>query len=71
MCERALIKDRQLDGMWRYQKRLASEGRKPGRPSKVDPARVKKFIKKAGKTMKEIMVATDLSRATVYRALGR
>lgn len=36
--EHALTKDRQLDGIRRYQKRLASEGRKPGRPSKVDPA---------------------------------
>jgi DNA invertase Pin-like site-specific DNA recombinase len=68
--EHALIKDRQLDGIRRYQKRLASEGRKPGRPSKVDPARVKK-LKKAGKTMKEIMAATDLSRAAVYLALDR
>jgi DNA invertase Pin-like site-specific DNA recombinase len=68
--ERALIKDRQLDGIRRYQKRLASEGLKPGRPLKVDPAQVKK-LKKAGKTMKEIMAATDLSRASVYRALDR
>ena len=68
--ERALIKDRQLDGIRRYQKRLASEGLKPGRPLKVDPAQVKK-LKKAGKTMKEIMAATDLSRSSVYLALDR
>jgi predicted DNA-binding transcriptional regulator AlpA len=30
-----------------------------------------KKLKKAGKTMKEIMAATDLSRASVYRALDR
>jgi len=36
---------------------------------KVDPARVK-ALKEAGKSIKEIMAATDLSRASVYRALA-
>jgi DNA invertase Pin-like site-specific DNA recombinase len=67
--ERALIKDRQLDGIRRYQKRLAAEGRKPGRPLKVDPARVS-ALKEAGKTMRGIMAATHLSRASVFRALA-
>ena len=49
-------------------RRLAAEGRKPGRPSKVDPARVKAF-KAKGKTTRQIMAATHLSRASVYRAL--
>ncbi len=68
--ERALIKDRQLDGIRRYQKRLAAEGRKPGRPLKVDPERVK-ALREKGKTMRQIMAATNLSRASVYRALDR
>jgi DNA invertase Pin-like site-specific DNA recombinase len=68
--ERALIKDRQLDGIRRYQKRLAAEGRKPGRPLKVDPERVK-ALREKGKTTRQIMAATHLSRATVYRALDR
>jgi DNA invertase Pin-like site-specific DNA recombinase len=40
---------------------------KPGRPLKVDPARVK-ALKAKGKTMRQIMAAADLSRASVYRA---
>ncbi len=67
--ERALIKDRQLDGIRRYQKRLAAEGRKPGRPLKVDPEWVK-ALREKGKTTRDIMAVTHLSRASVYRALA-
>ncbi|MGI9404624.1 MAG: recombinase family protein [Hyphomicrobium sp.] len=67
--ERALIKDRQLAGIRRYQEELAKEGRKPGRTPKADPKQVK-ALKKAGKSMKQIMAAADLSRASVYRALA-
>jgi len=37
---------------------------------KVDPERVK-TLREKGKTTRQIMAATDLSRASVYRALGR
>ncbi len=67
--ERALIKDRQLDGIRRYQERLAAEGRKPGRIPKVDPARAN-ALKEAGKTTRDIMAATHLSRASIFRPLA-
>jgi DNA invertase Pin-like site-specific DNA recombinase len=67
--ERALIKDRRLDGIRRYQERLAAEGRKPGRIPKVDPARAN-ALKEAGKTTRDIKAATHLSRASVFRALA-
>jgi len=44
--------------------------RRPGRPPKVDPARVT-ALRALGKTTRQIMAATALSRATIYRALGR
>jgi DNA invertase Pin-like site-specific DNA recombinase len=37
---------------------------------KVDPERVK-ALREKGKTTRQIMAATHLSRATVYRALDR
>lgn len=43
--EGALIKDRQLAGIRRYQERLATERRKPGRTPKVDPAQEMHVLK--------------------------
>ncbi len=68
--ERSMIRERQAEGIKRYQARLAREGRKPGPEPKADPKEVK-AMRKSGKMIREIMAATGLSKASVYRALGR
>jgi DNA invertase Pin-like site-specific DNA recombinase len=64
-----MIRERQAEGIKRYQARLAREGRKPGPEPHGEDDKIKK-MRKAGKMIREIMVATSLSKATVYRALG-
>ncbi len=68
--ERSMIRERQAEGIKRYQARLAREGRKPGPEPKADTKHIK-AMRKSGKMIREIMVATGLSKATVYRTLGR
>lgn len=67
--ERSMIRERQAEGIRRYQERLAREGRKPGPHPKSDPKHIK-ALRKSGKMIREIMGETGLSKATVYRALA-
>jgi len=67
--ERSMIRERQAEGIKRYQARLAREGRKPGPQPKADPKEIK-AMRKSGRMIREIMAVTGLSKASVYRALG-
>ena len=67
--ERDLIAERRAEGIRLYQERLAKDGRKPGREPHGQDAKIKTMRKK-GKMIREIMAATGLSKASVYRALG-
>lgn len=62
--ETALRKERQLEGIARAKAR----GETGGRPKTVDEAAIR-ALKATGKTIPEIMKATSVSRAAVYRAL--
>ena len=66
--EREMIRERQAEGLKRYQARLAREGRKPG-PEPHGKEREIKKMRKRGKMIREIMAETKLSKASVYRAL--
>jgi DNA invertase Pin-like site-specific DNA recombinase len=68
--EREMIRDRQAEGIRRYQERLAREGRKPG-PEPHGKEREIKAMRKKRKMIREIMAETGLSKASVYRALDR
>ena len=68
--ERSMIRERQAEGIKRYQARLAREGRKPGPEPHGKTAKIKK-MRKSGKMIREIMATTGLSKATVYRSLDR
>ena len=68
--ERSMLRERQSEGIKRYQARLAREGRKPG-PEPHGKEREIKKMRKSGKMIREIMAETELSKATVYRALDR
>jgi DNA invertase Pin-like site-specific DNA recombinase len=65
--ERALIKERQGEGLARAQ----AKGVKFGRPSKIsDEIRLQvQTMKKAGEPMKAITEKTGLGRSTVYKVL--
>ena len=67
--ERSVIRERQAEGITRYQARLAREGRKPG-PEPHGKEREIKAMRKKRKMIREIMAETGLSKASVYRALG-
>ena len=60
--------ERQAEGIKRYQARLARGGRKPG-PEPHGKEREIKAMRKKRKMIREIMAATGLSKASVYRAL--
>ena len=66
--ERSMLRERQGEGIKRYQARLAREGRKPGPEPHGQDASIKK-MRKARKKIREIMDETGLSKASVYRAL--
>lgn len=66
--ERDLIEERRTEGMRRYHKQLAKEGRKPGPAPKLDPAKVK-ALRNKGLLIREIMAKVGASKASVYRAL--
>jgi DNA invertase Pin-like site-specific DNA recombinase len=67
--ERSMIRERQADGIRLYQERLARDGRKPGPEPHGKELEIKK-LRKSGKMIREIMAETELSKASVYRALG-
>ena len=67
--ENDIRRERQMDGIAKAQERGVRFGRKPLLlPDKVQQIRK---LRKAGKTVPEIMRQTSLSKASVYRALGR
>ncbi len=66
--ERSMIRERQAEGIKRYQARLAREGRKPGPEPHGEDDKIRK-LRKAGKMIREIMAETNLSKASIYRAL--
>jgi len=68
--ERSMLRERQAEGIKRYQARLAREGRKPG-PEPHGKEREIKKMRKSGKMIREIMAEMGVSKATVYRALDR
>ena len=62
-------RERQMDGIAKAKNRGVRFGRKPElTPERI--AQIKKF-RKAGTTVPDIMRQTKLSKASVYRALGR
>jgi DNA invertase Pin-like site-specific DNA recombinase len=67
--ERAMILERQAEGI----KRALAKGKRFGPKPKVDDKTVAKVrtLRAEGKLIREIMAETALSKATVYRALGR
>ena len=66
--ENDIRRERQMDGIKKAQERGVRFGRKPLLlPDKVQQIRK---LRKAGKTVPEIMRQTSLSKARVYRALG-
>lgn len=67
--ERAMIRERQAEGI----KRALERGQRFGPEPKADAetaARIK-ALRAQGKLIREIMVATGLSKATIYRVLGQ
>jgi DNA invertase Pin-like site-specific DNA recombinase len=66
--ENDIRRERQMDGIAKAQERGVRFGRKPLLlPDKVQQIRK---LRKAGRTVPEIMRQTSLSKASVYRALG-
>ena len=66
--ENDIRRERQMDGIAKAQERGVRFGRKPLLlPDKVREIRK---LRKAGRTVPEIMRQTSLSKASVYRALG-
>jgi DNA invertase Pin-like site-specific DNA recombinase len=67
--ERAMIRERQSEGI----KRAMERGQRFGPEPKADSEVVAKIkaLRAEGKLIREIMAATGLSKATVYRALGQ
>jgi DNA invertase Pin-like site-specific DNA recombinase len=67
--ERAMIRERQAEGI----KRALEQGQRFGPEPKADEEMVAKIkaLRAEGKLIREIMAETALSKATVYRALGR
>ena len=63
--ETALRKERQMEGI----ARAKAEGRTGGRPKTVDEDAIRE-MRATGKGVAEIVKATGVSRAAVYRALG-
>ena len=66
--ENDIRRERQMDGIKKARERGIRFGRKPLLVSEM-VQRVKK-LRKAGRTVPEIMLQTKLSKASVYRALG-
>jgi DNA invertase Pin-like site-specific DNA recombinase len=66
--ENDIRRERQMDGIRKAHERGVRFGRKPLLVSQTIQ-QVRK-LRKAGKTVPEIMRQTDLSKASVYRALG-
>ena len=66
--ENDIRRERQMDGIKKARERGTRFGRKPLLVSEM-VRRVRK-LRKAGQTVPEIMRATKLSKASVYRALG-
>jgi DNA invertase Pin-like site-specific DNA recombinase len=67
--ERAMIRERQAEGI----KRALEQGQRFGPEPKADDktaARIR-ALRAEGKLIREIMAETNLSKATVYRVLGR
>jgi DNA invertase Pin-like site-specific DNA recombinase len=67
--ENDIRRERQMDGIAKAKDRGVKFGRKP----EVTPERIAqiKKLRKAGTTVPEIMRKVSLSKASVYRALGR
>jgi DNA invertase Pin-like site-specific DNA recombinase len=66
--ENDIRKERQMDGIKQARERGIRFGRKPLLvPDTVQQVRK---LRKAGKTVPEIMRLTDLSKASIYRALA-
>ncbi|MGC2410625.1 MAG: recombinase family protein [Methyloceanibacter sp.] len=66
--ENDIRRERQMDGIKKARERGTRFGRKPLLiPETIQHVRK---LRKAGKTVPEIMRQTDLSKASVYRALG-
>jgi DNA invertase Pin-like site-specific DNA recombinase len=66
--ENDIRRERQMDGIKKAHERGVRFGRKPLLVSET--IRQVKKLRKAGKTVPEIMRQVDLSKASVYRALG-
>ena len=66
--ENDIRRERQMDGIKKARERGTRFGRKP----LLIPETIQQVskLRKAGKTVPEIMRQTDLSKASVYRALG-
>jgi DNA invertase Pin-like site-specific DNA recombinase len=68
--ERAMIRERQAEGIRRYQERLKAEGRTAGPDFKCEASDIL-ALRNEGLTIKQICEKTELGRSTVYRALDR
>src|SRR5215471_9005300 len=66
--ENDIRRERQMDGIKRAHERGVRFGRKP--LLVAETIRQVRKLRKSGKTVPEIMRQTDLSKASVYRALG-
>jgi DNA invertase Pin-like site-specific DNA recombinase len=66
--ENDIRRERQMDGIAKAKERGVRFGRKPLLVSETIQQMRK--LRKAGKTVPEIMRQADLSKASVYRALG-
>jgi DNA invertase Pin-like site-specific DNA recombinase len=67
--ENDIRRERQMDGIKKARERGTRFGRKPVLVTDMMIQQVRK-LRKAGKTVPEIMRQTDLSKASVYRALA-